>query len=146
MSFIDRFRARKAVTPIVEVPIEVTDKDGRAVTITFRIARFAAEEFHAAGLDAHAFILKHDLTGATDANNLWAMEFNRSIFQRLRKHVKGWRIDGGEEVPFSKENADILFSEMTADEQAQFIAAYSETAARDEKNAQSPGPTTVENS
>lgn len=135
MSFIDRFKKRKTISPVVEVVLEI-DGPNRKQKIVLKIARFASEELSGVLLETEAFLIKNKIDRA-EAPAVFNTEFSRALFQRIKRHVKGWEIEG-EEIPFNKENVELLFGEMFLDEQLALVGAYQAALEADEKKTAAP--------
>lgn len=138
MSFIDRFKKRKTISPVVDVTLEVQAGD-KTTKLTLKIARFASEELSGAILETEAF-LKKEGVDRRESPELFNAAFSRALFQRIKRHVKGWTIEG-DDIPFTKDNLEMLFGEMFLDEQVMLVAAYNAALDADEKKTVKPADT-----
>jgi hypothetical protein len=115
MSVVERFKKRRAVSPVVEVTLSGEPP------VTFKIARISQVELERATRDARKQLREEGL----DLNDVSGLAFTlarmAAIGKLLQSHVKGWDL---KEIPYSKEHVAEFFQEMDLDESTQLGLEY----------------------
>ena len=124
MSFVDRFKNRQVLTPILDVPFR---------DFVFKIARFSEMERKDVRLKARARIRDggDNPDKATDAEQTVAYCIMLPDF--LRRHVKGWTCPEHLGIPFNAGNLVMLFDEMDERERIELSLAYLKATDEDEQ-------------
>lgn len=127
MSLAERFKGRKPLSRKIEVRFPKENPE-----FVFEFSRIPKPEVFSIQLKTI-----QSLDGLTPEarEQMYGVFFTLHTYESIARHLKDWEYLGEEPFPYSKDNAEALFSGLETEEIAQLVGAYSEAIIEDEKKS-----------
>lgn len=122
-SFIDRFKNRQVLSPILSVELE---------GVTFRVERFSEAERETARIATRAALRLEGIDPDVATNEQRGAVFFRCLADVVRKHIKSWVKDGAESSDPTVLNG--WFDEMSGTDKMRLGFAFHAAEVADEQS------------